>query len=141
MKRITLPTHKKPIKSKGTIGRTRSAFEVELHDKMASIGCIACINSGLSFEGEGGYVSIHHVNGRTSKQCHEECFPSCMWHHNTSMDKEDAKIYPNVFPIHAKGSLGGNVPWEKINGSQISLILQAWEMVGYKPKFSKLKMS
>lgn len=138
LKRSKLPTQEKPIKSKGTHGRTRAAFEVELHDKMAAIGCIACINAGLSFEGEGSYVSIHHVNGRTSKQCHEEGFPSCMWHHDTPMTEEDAKKYPSVFPIHAKGSLGGKVPWEKINGSRNSLILQVWEMIGYKPKYSKI---
>lgn len=56
LKRTTLPPQKTPIKSKGTHGRTRAPFEVQLHDKMAAIGCIACINAGLCFEGEGSYV-------------------------------------------------------------------------------------
>jgi hypothetical protein len=61
-----------------------------------------------------------------------------MWHHDTPMAKEDAEKFPSVFPIHAKGSLGGKVPWEKINGAQNSLILQVWEIIGYKPKYSIL---
>lgn len=61
-----------------------------------------------------------------------------MWHHDTPIDREVANKFPYVLPIHAKGSLGGKVPWERINGSQVSLIKQVWEMIGYTPRYSKL---
>lgn len=127
-----------PIKSKGLAGNARNNSEKSLHDKMAAVGCIACINAGLSFDGAGAYVSIHHCNGRTKKQSHEESLGLCQWHHDTAMTKEEQAIYPNVFPIHAKGSLGGKNPWERVNGTQEELIVQLWAIIGYTPVFSSL---
>jgi hypothetical protein len=127
-----------PIKSKGLAGNATNKGEKSLHDKMAAVGCIACINAGLSFDGSGSYVSIHHCNGRTKKQSHEESLGLCQWHHDTAMTKEEQAIYPDVFPFHAKGSLGGKKAWEKVNGTQEELIVQLWSIVGYTPIFSNL---
>jgi hypothetical protein len=79
------------------------------------------------------YVSIHHVDGRVKVLCHLLCLPLCQWHHDCSMGVQEALKYPLVFPIHAKGSVGGKTSWEKVNGTQVDLIKQVWDLIGYLP--------
>ncbi|MDC8832826.1 Ref family recombination enhancement nuclease [Alteromonas gilva] len=122
--------HRKKLKSKGMVGISRNKSEIELHDKMAKLGCICCINQGLISPFSGGPVSIHHFDGRTKEGCHKKVLPLCAWHHDTPIPTDHPYIaqHPNVFPIHAKGSVGGKVPWEKVNGKQDDLLL---EVLGY----------
>lgn len=123
---------KKQLKSKGLLGTTRTRAEVELHDKMASLGCICCIKQGLILPFSGSAVSIHHFDGRTKEGCHKKTLPLCAWHHDTPIPTDSPYFnkYPNVFPIHAKGSIGGKVPWENINGKQEDLLLEVLSYLG-----------
>jgi hypothetical protein len=124
---------KTPLKSKGLTGRSRKTWEIELHNQMAAIGCICCLNEGLIVEGD-SHVSIHHTKGRTSPDAHEYCLPLCTYHHDQVLPKEIQSKYPQVFPIHAKGSIGGKVKWEKVNGTQLELVKQVWKIIEYKPE-------
>lgn len=121
---------KKQVKSKGLKGVNRTAEEVMLHGKMADLGCICCINLGLIEPFSGAPVSIHHMDGRTKKNSHKKTLPLCAAHHDTPLDKLMSIQYPNVFPIHAKGNIGGKTRWEEINGNQYQLLKQVLEMIG-----------
>jgi len=131
---------KKALKRTSMTGRNKKTYEIELHNKLASIGCICCINLGLTTAFESAtYVSIHHTNGRTKKEAHEEALPLCAGHHDTPLPtKADREENPTIFPIHAKGKEGGKAKWEKQNGTQEQLVLQCWDLIGYIPKLSKL---
>lgn len=129
------PIQRKPLKSKGLGGRLRKPWEISLHDQMGQIGCICCLNKGLIAEGD-TYVSIHHTKGRVSAIAHEHCLPLCTYHHDQPLPQEIQSQYPDVFPIHAKGTIGGKTPWEKVNGKQDELVRQVWELIGYIPKNS-----
>lgn len=120
-------------KTTGLAGRARKAWEIELHNQMAAIGCICCLNKGLIVEGD-SFVSIHHVKGRTGPDAHEYCLPLCAYHHDQVLPKEVQEKYPQIFPVHAKGKIGGKVSWEKENGTQLKLVKQVWDIIGYKPK-------
>lgn len=116
----------KPMKSKGMAGKARNASEKSLHDHMASLGCICCINKGLIAPFAGGPVSIHHIKGRTVPEAHLYALPLCQWHHDTPLPQGHAmrEKFPFVFPIHAKGAEGGKTAWEQENGSQLTLLEQ-----------------
>jgi len=111
--------------------------EKELHNRMGQLGCIVCRNMGLGLEDMDStnvnYISIHHCDGRTKPNCHLKCLPLCQWHHDQPMPLELQKLYPDVFPIHAKGKHGGKSDWEKMNGTQKELIKQVWELIGFTP--------
>lgn len=117
--------------------KSRNKGDMSLHDLMGGLGCIACRNQGLGLvdmdSSITNYVSIHHVDGRVKTHCHKLCLPLCQWHHDTPLSVDESKKWPMVFPIHAKGSVGGKTSWEKINGKQSELIKQVWKLVGYTP--------
>lgn len=131
---------KAPIKKTSMKGKARKTHEIELHNKMAEIGCIVCVNLGLTPAYEPNtHVSIHHCNGRTKEEAHEECLPLCSGHHDTPLPtKAVREANPLIFPIHAKGAEGGKKKWEETFGTQEELIAQTWETVGYAPKHSKI---
>lgn len=58
-------------------GRPVSPKEKALHDKIASMGCVACRADGII----NTHVSIHHVHGRTIPGCHMHVLPLCDAHH------------------------------------------------------------
>lgn len=62
-------------------------------DKVASVGCIACLQDGIFND----YVSIHHVDGRTKPGAHMKVLPLCGPHHQTG--GEDA---PAIHPFKAR---------------------------------------
>jgi hypothetical protein len=132
------PLIRSTLKLTSIKGKTRNKDELVFHDSIAAIGCICCYNSGLTSDEESvmglQYVSIHHVYGRTSKHSHYYCLPLCQHHHDTPLPKEEQLIYPAVFPVHAKGTLGGKVAWERENGTQDELISQVWSIVGFDLK-------
>jgi hypothetical protein len=119
----------KPIKTKGLKGVARSKAEINLHDKMAALGCICCINANLIIPFSNSPVSIHHFAGRVVDGAHKKVLPLCAAHHDTPLPKKDSVNYPDVFPIHAKGKDGGKVRWEKVNGTQEELLKQTMSLI------------
>ena len=121
----------KPMKTKGMAGRTRTSEEVVLHDSMAALGCICCINKGLIQPFSGTPVSIHHIDGRTKEDAHKKALPLCSWHHDVPIPQNnpDFALYPFIFPIHAKGRVGGRVAWETENGKQEALLEQVMNLI------------
>ena len=119
------------MKTKGMAGRTRTSEEVALHDAMAALGCICCINKGLIQPFSGTPVSIHHFDGRTKEDAHKKALPLCGWHHDVPIPQNDPAfaLYPFIFPIHAKGSVGGRVAWEAENGTQEALLEQVMNLI------------
>ena len=58
-------------------GRNPSAAEKRFHDRLASLGCIACRVDG----NHNPIVSIHHIDGRTKPGAHLRVLPLCAGHH------------------------------------------------------------
>lgn len=76
-----------------TGGRSPTPEEKALWDRMAALGCIACLEDGVArFE-----VSIHHIEGRTKPDCHKKVLPLCAGHHQkgTGEDKELIAVHPD----------------------------------------------
>jgi hypothetical protein len=123
---------RKPIKSKGLMGVSRTKYEVALHGKMSELGCICCIKKGLIQPFSGAWSTNHHMDGRTKPDCHKRCLPLCEWHHDKPIEKDHPyfTLRPDIFPIHAKGSIGGRVPWEKENGAQDELLVEVLTLIG-----------
>jgi len=64
------------------------------HEKLASIGCIAC-----RMDGEKNYhVSIHHIDGRTKPNAHKLVLPLCAGHH------QEGTGAPGLISVH---------PWKR----------------------------
>lgn len=119
---------RKALKNRGMKGRGRTARERILENKLASLGCICCFNQGwyttLMNSQEGQYfISMHHVDGRTKAWCHAKQLPLCQYHHDTPPPLGAPK---DLFPLHGTG----RKLWEAINGTQESLLKQAYEMIG-----------
>lgn len=58
-------------------GRSVTAAQKRYHDRMASLGCIACKKMGMFTD----WVSIHHIDGRTKPWAHWYVLPLCGPHH------------------------------------------------------------
>jgi hypothetical protein len=129
LKRSTLKKPTKPIKSKGLAGVSRTKSEMSLHDRMASLGCICCINKGLILPFSNSPVSIHHIDGRTKSDCHKKVLPLCAWHHDTPVPTELKASLLDVFPLHAKGAEGGRKAFEKMHGTQYELLEQVLKLI------------
>lgn len=95
-------------------GRTRTAEEVRLHDRIAELGCICCRIDGIY----NPVVSIHHVNGRTAPFCHHDVLPLCGAHHQ--------KLDPDTLAIH-----GDKRRWQAKYGNQYDLIQLIMAELGY----------
>jgi hypothetical protein len=76
---VASPKKKAPAKRSKmkTKQRARTSEDIALHDRLATLGCIACIKDGRF----NPYVSIHHVDGRTKPDCHKLVLPLCAPHH------------------------------------------------------------
>jgi hypothetical protein len=101
----------KPMKSKQ---RAVTSEEKKLWDKLAQLGCIACIKDKRYQP----HVSIHHIDGRTKPDCHKLVLPLCSGHH------QDGTGAPGLIAVH---------PWkarfEREYGSQLELLAQCMEMI------------
>ncbi len=126
------------IKSKGMVGKTRTKSDINLHDKLGQLGCICCINLGLIQPYSGSLVSIHHIRGRTAPEAHKYVLPLCAWHHDTPLCAREGQNHPGVFPLHAKGSEGGKVKWERFHGTQMDLLCQVLSLVGEEALMNQL---
>jgi hypothetical protein len=85
----TTPARKAAMKTKQ---RSRTPADIELHDRMAALGCIACMKDGKF----NPVVSIHHIDGRTKPDCHSLVLPLCAGHHQdkTGEDKTLLAVHP-----------------------------------------------
>jgi hypothetical protein len=102
-------------------GATRTRAEKHLHDRLASIGCIACRADGV----HNTVVSIHHIDGRTKPGAHERVLPLCAGHH------QDGTGAPGLIAVH---------PWkrrfEAKYGSQLSLLEDCMEILSEREDFA-----
>lgn len=58
-------------------GATRTKAEKAYQDKIAAVGCIACLHDGIY----NPHVLLHHVDGRTKPGSHLRVLPLCGSHH------------------------------------------------------------
>lgn len=95
-------------------GATRTKADIEFQDRIARIGCIACLHDGIFTP----HVSIHHIDGRTKPGAHRKVLPLCGPHH------QDQGI-AGVVAVH---------PWkarfEREYGSQYELLAEAKKIAG-----------
>ncbi len=95
-------------------GKTPTKAERELHDRLASLGCIACKKDGRHTE----EVSVHHIDGRTKPGAHLKVLPLCAGHH------QDGAGAPGLIAVH---------PWkarfEQRYGSQVELLAECMELL------------
>ena len=87
--------------------KTEKAF----WDKLASIGCIACLQDGIFND----YGSIHHIDGRTKPGCHKRVLFLCGPHHQTGGEEA-----PAIHPYKAR--------FEAKHGKQQELLNKALEL-------------
>lgn len=71
-------------------GRTPTKAERQLHDRIARLGCIACLLDGR----QNPVVSIHHIDGRTKPEAHRQVLPLCAGHH------QDGTGAPGLIAVH-----------------------------------------
>ena len=117
----------KAIKSKGLKGRTPSALEKILANKIGDIGCICCLNkkwytSDMAEQESTKFVSLHHVEGRTKEWAHAKVLPLCAHHHDTPAPSHAPD---ELTPIHR----GNKKEWIAFNGTEEELLKQIYEMI------------
>lgn len=106
------PARKAAMKTKQ---RAVAPAEKVLWDRLANLGCIACMKDGFY----NPHVSIHHVDGRTKPGCHLLVLPLCAPHH-----QDDGSGALAVHPWKAR--------FEKRYGSQLDLVAECMKMIGEK---------
>ena len=88
-------------------GKTRTLSEKALQNRIAQLGCIACLHDGVFND----QVSIHHIDGRTKPNAHTKVLPLCAGHH------QDGTGHAGLVAVH---------PWktrfEKQYGNQYDLL-------------------
>ncbi len=122
---------RKPIKSKGLKGRNLNTEERRLAEKIASIGCICCLNQGwttaLDYQQAGqNFLSLHHIEGRIKPWAHAKVLPLCAYHHQTPPPKDAPE---SLFPIHGNAK----THWEQVNGTQEQLLQQVYQLIQETP--------
>ena len=83
-------------------------------DRVASIGCIACLNMGY----EGSIAEIHHprrLGSMGKKASDRAAIPLCFKHHRTG---------GYGVAIHS-----GQARWEEIHGTEYALLCQVYELI------------
>lgn len=105
MTRKAAPARKSSLKSKQ---RAVSADEKVLWDRLAGLGCIACLLDGNLNQ----HVSIHHVDGRTKPGCHKMVLALCAPHHQH--DDTDPACRIGVHPWSGR--------FETKYGNQVDLV-------------------
>ncbi|EKO3439424.1 hypothetical protein NTE19_003316 [Vibrio fluvialis] len=140
------PTSKKS--SRGTKGRSHTAEEKRMEDKLAKLPCICCsllqegglIPSGINLEGDTQYneVSLHHIDGRTKPLAHFKQLPLCGWHHQNAIPPElrDHPHYQYLVPVHADGIWGGKAQFNALFESEQRLLEECYARIGERDFFS-----
>lgn len=124
----------KSTSNRGLKGRTPTADEQWVMDKLGALPCLCCLQEGRTNH----VISLHHVTGRTEPGAHYRTLPLCIWHHDTPADAEARQQYPDLIPRHAKGSWGGRKAWVARFGTEIEMLLQAWRMAGLEARIPGL---
>jgi hypothetical protein len=93
--------------------RAVSVYDKALWDRLAALGCVACMKDGRF----NPHVSIHHVDGRTKPDCHSKVLPLCGSHH-----QDDGSGAVAVHPWKAR--------FEKLYGTQEELMAECARMLG-----------
>ncbi len=106
------PTRKATMKSKQ---RPVTAEEKVYWDRLAALGCIACMKDGRFND----HVSIHHVDGRTKPGCHMLVLPLCAPHHQ----RDDTD------PLHRVAVHPNKARFEKLYGTQEELMAICAELL------------
>ena len=95
-------------------GKTRTKDEKALQDRIANLGCIACLKDGV----HNPVVSIHHIDGRTKQGAHTKVLPLCAGHH------QDGTGIPGLIAVH---------PWKKrfeqTYGNQYDLLDEVMKLI------------
>lgn len=104
---------KSHISSRGMKGKAPTVEQKRFHDRLASLGCIACRLDGVHQP----VVSIHHIDGRTKPNAHWEVLPLCAGHH------QDGTGVPGLIAVH---------PWktrfEARYGTQYELLAKCLQL-------------
>ncbi|BBR58926.1 Ref family recombination enhancement nuclease [Klebsiella sp. WP4-W18-ESBL-05] len=116
---------RKPIKCRGLKGRTPTAAERRIMNKIGSLPCIACYVHGVVNEN----TTIHHISGRTADGAHAFILPLCDGHHQHAAPASVRAAYPWLVPVHADGTCGGKSAFKALNGSQEHLYQLCLEMI------------
>ena len=96
-------------------GSAPTKEEKRLWDKIASFGCIACLQDGIV----NTHVSIHHIDGRTKPGSHKKVLALCAQHHQH--DDTDPEKRIGVHPFKAR--------FENKYGSQYDLLSETMELI------------
>lgn len=96
-------------------GRNPSKADKAFWSDLAGLGCIACRLDGRI----NPWVSIHHIDGRTKPNAHQEVLPLCAGHHQdgTGADKSMVAVHPY------------KARFETLYGSQYELLNKCKEML------------
>lgn len=116
----------KPVRSRGTKGRTPTADEKHVMDTLGRLPCIACLMNGQRTE----QISLHHMDGRTKPGAHFLILPLCVYHHQQAAPLEVRIAYPWLVPVHAAGNVGGRKEFEDRNGTQEELLAESYRLAG-----------
>lgn len=108
----TTPARKATMKTKQ---RAVTAEEKAFWDRLAALGCIACMKDGVYQP----IVSIHHVDGRTKPDCHKHVLPLCAGHHQDGTGENKSLVA--VHPWKAR--------FEKMYGTQQELMAMCAELL------------
>ncbi len=117
----------KRTKSKGLKGRTPTALEKKLGNKIGDIGCICCLNkkwytSDMAEQESTKFVSLHHVEGRTKEWAHAKVLPLCAYHHDIPAPSHAPE---ELTPIHR----GNKKEWITFNGTEDELLKQVYDII------------
>lgn len=113
------------IKSKGLKGRSPSALERKLMDKIGTLPCSACKVMGRI----NPVIALHHVDGRVKEFAHAKVLPLCAYHHDVPLTPEERAIHGDMYPVHAKGSYGGKKAFEQEYGTQEHLLCLVYDEI------------
>ncbi|NUL35059.1 Ref family recombination enhancement nuclease [Kosakonia sacchari] len=112
-------------KSRGLKGRTPTAAERRIMDKIGALPCIACYVHGVT-----NYNStIHHIDGRTKAGAHSHLLSLCDGHHQHAAPADVREASPWLVPVHADGTCGGKAEFERLNGTQEALYSLCLELI------------
>ncbi len=126
--------------SKGLKGRTPTAAEAKMADKLGTLPCICCsvlkerglITANLENDGQFNNVSLHHSDGRTKPKAHFKQLPLCAYHHDVPIPKElqSHPEYKYLVPVHSKGNWGGKAAFNALFGSERALLERCYKLIG-----------
>ena len=94
-------------------GTNPTKSDKEYWDKIAKLGCIACLQDGIFND----YGSIHHCDGRTRPGCHRKVLFLCAPHHQTGGQEA-----PAIHPYKAQ--------FEEKYGTQLELRAKTDKLLG-----------